>query len=416
MKLSPQNCHDEQQHSPFLLSPTARRRLSHFASVVGRRRRFYCDDGSESPSSSAVPEDAVAAPVPAAAAAAATSPGTGPYVTGQGSYQFSVVLGRLQMPSTVEMQHGHGLAVDTAGRIYFTFVPAIQTGVGEAPQGSALARWAPDGTGEPEMLGPASLAAGRPHGLLHHVERDGTEVLYHINDGKGTDMPARILKTTLDGHIIWETSYTPWPGLPFLPTDATIVPADNAPNGGATETLFVSDGYGSHFVHGYRTSDGRYIKGSSFGGLGDGKTDEVASGTVVRFQTNHGIAWHARRRQLLHCDRVGHRLVFTDSNGAFLSTVPLNGGMSLPCSVDFSYDFSLYAVTSLGDASKDGNPCGTIGIFDGESDALLSTLDIDTIMGVDGFHHPHHARWLPNGDLVMCTWGTPRIALWRRLS
>ena len=74
-----------------------------------------------------------------------------------------------------------------------------------------------------------------------------------------------------------------------------------------------------------------------------------------------------------------------------------------------------YGAVSLGNASRDGNPCGSIGIFDAESDALLSTLDIDTTMGVDGFHHPHHARWLPNGDLVTCTWGTPRIALWRRL-
>ena len=47
------------------------------------------------------------------------------------------------------------------------------------------------------------------------------EFLYHMNDGKGTDMPPRIIKTTLEGEIVWETSGAlVWRGLPFLPTDA----------------------------------------------------------------------------------------------------------------------------------------------------------------------------------------------------
>ena len=56
-----------------------------------------------------------------------------------------------------------------------------------------------------------------------------------------------------------------------------------------------------------------------------------------------------------------------------------------------------------------------IGIFDAASDELVSTLDIADLLSVDGFDHPHDAVFLPNGDLVFCTWGTARIAYFRRL-
>jgi hypothetical protein len=46
-----------------------------------------------------------------------------------------------------------------------------------------------------------------------------------------------------------------------------------------------------------------------------------------------------------------------------LKTIPLPGGMSLPCSVEFWGDY--YMVCSLGDAS-DGNSNGAIGIFNSQ--------------------------------------------------
>ena len=74
----------------------------------------------------------------------------------------------------------------------------------------------------PEMLGAPTLCLGRPHGLLHSAETGGTEYLYHINDGKGSGLPARIMKTTLDGELVWATEGPlVWPGLPWLPTDAS---------------------------------------------------------------------------------------------------------------------------------------------------------------------------------------------------
>ena len=114
--------------------------------------------------------------------------------------------------------------------------------------------------------------------------------------------------------------------MPYLPTGAVLLPG--------TETLLVCDGYGSSFVHGYSTVDGSYIKGSSFGKIGDGLSNTPGS-RDVSWDTNHGIGWNPSTNLLLHCDRVGHRLVYTEADGTYVSHVPLSGGMSLPCSVDF---------------------------------------------------------------------------------
>ena len=55
------------------------------------------------------------------------------------------------------------------------------------------------------------------------------------------------------------------------------------------------------------------------------------------------------------------------------------------------------------------------GIFNASTDALVSVLEIDALLGVDGFDHPHDAVFLPNGDLAFCTWGTARVAYFKRL-
>jgi hypothetical protein len=339
------------------------------------------------------------------------------YTFGTAPFRFSYALDRMQLPPEHPgglMANGHGMATDDSGRIYYTFDPALPPEQRQGADMAVLLRWPADGTGEPEVLGPTAaarqtLAQGRPHGLIHTNER-GTEFLYHINDGKGTEHPARIIKTTLEGEIIWESVGPPvWPGLDYLPTGAVLLPG--------TETLLVCDGYGSSFVHGISIVDGSYISGSSFGKLGDGKANRPGS-RDVSWNTNHGIGWNPSKGQLLHCDRVGHRIVYTDATGVFVSAIPLSGGMSLPCSVDFSHDGRFYVICSLGDANHPSaeNPGGCIGIFRQDNDELVSTLAIDEKLGVDGFDHPHDAVFLPSGDIAFCTWGTARVAYLKRLN
>jgi len=36
-------------------------------------------------------------------------------------------------------------------------------------------------------------------------------------------------------------------------------------------------------------------------------------------------------------------------------------------------------------------------------------------LGSQGFKHPHDAIWLPNGDIVVCTWNPGRLGYFKRL-
>lgn len=245
-----------------------------------------------------------------AAATAAVGPSEGPYTFGTAPLRFSYALDRMQLPPEQPgglMANGHGICVDNAGRIYYTFDPALTPDQRPGADMAVLLRWAPDGTGEPEVLGPTAaarqtLAQGRPHGLIHTTEH-GTEFLYHINDGKGTESAARIIKTTLEGEIIWESVGPPvWPGVPYLPTSAVPIPG--------TETLLVCDGYGSSFVHGISMVDGSYIHGSSFGRLGDGYRNTPGS-TDVTWNTNHGIVSTSTTTSTTSCmPRTTHRACY----------------------------------------------------------------------------------------------------------
>lgn len=232
------------------------------------------------------------APSPTATAVAPTD---GLYTAGAAPFRYSYAMDRMALPQPSGspgglMANGHGMCVDSRGRIYYTFDPELLPEQRGGVDMAVLLRWGPDGTGEPEILGPTAearqtLAQGRPHGLICTTEL-GVEYLYHINDGKGTESKARIIKSTLEGEIVWESTGSPvWPGLPYvcryclvciymaaidrflsdcryLPTSAVLIP-------GST-TLLVCDGYGSSFVHGISTTDGSYIQGSSFGKLGEG--------------------------------------------------------------------------------------------------------------------------------------------------
>ena len=142
----------------------------------------------------------------AAAGPPAASPVDGPYTTGSGAFRYSYCLDKMQLPEETpgsEQANGHGVAIDNAGRIYYTFDPALPPELRPAADMGVFLRWPADGSGEPEVLGPQTLAAGRPHGLYHTTE-NGEEFMYHTNDGKGTEDAARVIKTTLEGDIVWD--------------------------------------------------------------------------------------------------------------------------------------------------------------------------------------------------------------------
>ncbi len=294
-----------------------------------------------------------------------------PIMGGRGEFRYEYVPEKLVLPPTVKMKHGHGLCHDQAGNIYFTFEPET---VNE--QTRALVRFEPDGTGAVLLGSTNTLAQGTPHGLNIHHEQDGRPVLYHANND------ATVHKTTLDGQILWTQKWSPQMGN-YKPTDAVVPPWN--------DRVLVADGYGSSMIHALRAADGIYA-GKSWGGLGADHGE---------LNCPHGITFDPRRSLLLTADRGNKRLEYFAVNGKYQATIEAPE-ISAPCNADIRGDYVL--VPDLN---------GPVVILD-QDNKVVSVIDEVTLLGDRGFKHPHDAIWLPNGDIVVCTWNPGRIAYWRR--
>jgi hypothetical protein len=309
----------------------------------------------------------------AAALPVATQPAPAAAVIGgSGAFRYQYLPDKLVLPPEVKMRHGHGLCHDPAGNIYFTYEPEkVELAT------RCLVRFAPDGT-RPELLGSDNtLAFGAPHGLNIHVDAAGKAHLYHANND------ATVSKTTLDGATEWTQKWPPAMGN-YKPTDVVVTPDG--------QRVLVADGYGSSMVHALNTADGIYA-GKSWGGLG------AAHG---EFNCPHGITFDPRRKLLLVADRGNHRLEYFSPGGIYQGSVETPASKA-PCNADFWGDFVL--VPDLD---------GPLVILDKDNQAV-SVIEVGKLLGSQGFQHPHDAIWLPNGDIVVCTWNPGRLGYWQRL-
>jgi hypothetical protein len=298
---------------------------------------------------------------------------SGPIVSGSGEFRYEYVPTRLVLPPEVKMRHGHGLCLDDAGNIYFTFEPEKL----EADTRS-LVRFAPDGA-NPVLLGSDnSLAHGVPHGLNIHSDKDGKPVLYHANND------ATVHKTTLEGQILWTQKWSAQMGN-YKPTDAAASPG--------SDRVVVADGYGSSMIHELKTADGVYA-GKSWGGLGS------AHGEL---NCPHGITYDPRRKLLLTADRGNKRLEYFTLAGFYHSTIEAKE-ITAPCNADIRGEYVL--VPDLN---------GPLVILD-KDNQVVSVIEVGKLLGAQGFKHPHDAVWLANGDIAVCTWNPGRLGYWRRLS
>ena len=216
----------------------------------------------------------------------------GPIRTGQGDFIYEYQPSLLQVPPSPKsggqnVLNGHGIARDKEGYIYFTFQP---TNVAEDTQ--VLVKFNPDGT-KGVLLGdkgPTGLSQGVPHGLrLEHDETLGQDFLYHANNA------ALVFKTDTDGKVVYKIDLNHWEQdhkafWPCKPTDATVV----------GDTLYVSDGYGTSWIHMFNKHNGTYI--SSFGGAGKTSADPV------KFHTPHSLKPKSCiiRYMAAHCLRSCH--------------------------------------------------------------------------------------------------------------
>ncbi len=301
--------------------------------------------------------------------------------------------------------NGHAVAIDNKGQIFFTFQPA-----NVAMDTQVLARFDPDGTNGVLLgeKGPAGLSKGVPHGLRYEHDDDAdADYLYHANN------EALLFKTTMDGTVVWEKNLSEWRTTmkkfwPCKPTDATVV----------GDILFVSDGYGTSWIHLFDKHNGTYL--SSFGGHGKTSTDPV------KFSTPHSLSADPRfPGQLLVTDRSNKRLVFVDHEGHFKSELdvssggmPAPGSNALPCSSQFLHDkkAGMVAVVSSLGCDHDGATCGkvppslnftnsgSVAIFD-KNNKVVSEVEVARYLSEEGHQHPHGAAFLPNGDLVVVCYG-----------
>lgn len=322
-----------------------------------------------------------------------------PIVTGQGDFQFEFEQQLVNLPSSESDNdlNGHGVCKDKEGNIFFTFVPKKVDNTTQV-----LAKWKVDGTGV-EMLGkpgPDGLSAGTPHGLrIEHDEKQGKSFLYHANNN------AKVMKTDLEGNIIWTADLSGWPKDPVMKkyTPQGIRPCDAIVEPG-TDTLWVADGYGSSFVHAFDKNTGKYIQGKSYGGMGNTTSDPI------KLHTPHGIALDPRHPgTVVISDRSNSRLVWVKYDGTYVAhqSTGAAGPMSLPCNVDVMTDEKagmVAIVPSLGAPGKMNN--GSVAIY-GPNNELLSTLYIAEKIGHLGNQHPHDAMFLPNGDAIVCCWSGP---------
>lgn len=289
------------------------------------------------------------------------------------------------------MLHGHGLAKDTSGNIYFTYVVA-----NASSEDRCLVKFSPsDSYALGQMQGDPTLSQGTPHGLRIDYESDEMAYLYHSNN----DQVVR--KTDLNGSIKWTGGQTPpnnesifWP---YMPTDAVV-----APPGGSL--LFVADGYGSSYIHVMNSSTGTWLNPDfSFGGLG------VEHG---KFHTPHGINWDGRigRSHLVVSDRSNARIEYFNLDGTYYSTMADNSTVatiSQPCNVDIDIERGLALVPDLD---------GPVFVLDRENSEVGKVEPLDEV-GIDsGFDHPHDAIFFPNGDIAICTWNPGRLGYWRRMN
>jgi hypothetical protein len=309
----------------------------------------------------------------------------GRIIVGSGEHRYEWVPDWLTPPDNIKWGDTHGIAQDSHGRIYIT-----HTVHPDSPSGDAVVVFDKNGK---FLKSWGSRFRGGGHGIEVHKEGH-QEFLYHC------DIAHRIFaKTTLEGEFLWEKGAPEEAnvykdGAPFVPTNIAF-----APNG----DFYVADGYGSNWIHQY-DSKANYIR--TFGGPGK---------EPGKFITPHGIWLDTRRKEplLVITDRTNNRMQYFTLDGKFVRVV--TEGMRLPCYFDIRGDVLMVAdlksVVTLLD--KEDRVITLLG--DGDPSDLRGHPRSDFIPGK--FIHPHGAKYLHNGDILVVEWvPIGRVTLLRKIS
>ena len=306
-------------------------------------------------------------------------------ILGKGDHAYECWHDWLLPPANLLWGDTHGVAQDSHGRIYIAHTvrehsPSSNTIVVYDHNGKYITSW-------------GSQWVGGAHGL--DLRREGREeFLYH------TDIAHRVYaKTSLAGEVIWQKGLPTESGVygpndPFIPTNTAF-----APNG----DFYVADGYGSNWIHQFALN-GDYIR--TFGGTGT---------ELGKFRTPHGLMLDSRKKpySLVVADRANRRLQYFTLDGKVISQ--LTNGMREPC--HFHTRGELMVVPDLD---------SVVTILDGTNQVLeqlgdgfpTNLTDAPRSQFIPGkFIHPHSAKFLHNGDILVVEWVTHgRITLLKRVN
>ena len=305
-------------------------------------------------------------------AGAAPPPGDG--ILGHGAYRYRVVPGWGQLDrAQVPVEDCHAITEDRDGRI------VVLTN----DKRNNLIVYRKDGTfvSKREDRFPAA------HALEFQVDRRGDELLWI------TDHQLSVISlVTPDGRELKRLNAdalsSKYPDLTKYHATNVAVMKDG--------DFFISDGYGSHFIHHF-DPDWKYI--ATFGGAGSAP-ENLRQPHAIWLDTRRG------REDLLVCDRANALLKWFSPKGELLRTVPVPG--SQPSNVAAMADDHI-AIASLN---------GMILILDGQ-DRVVSAVGGEPPVYEGGqlkplvnynttFNHPHDVYVDKAGALYVAQWNSNR--------
>jgi hypothetical protein len=305
-------------------------------------------------------------------------------ILGEGSHKFECIHDWLVPPDNIKWGDTQGVAQDRKGNIYISHTVGAGSQSDDAivvfdKKGKFLKSW-------------GSRFKGGGHGL--DIRKEGKqEYLYHCDTAHRL-----VVKTDLDGAVIWEKGLPTETGVyndktPFVPTNVAL-----APNG----DFYVTDGYGSDYIMQYNVK-GELLR--TFGGKGS-EPGKVANA--------HGIWVDTRGSEpfVAVADRANHRIQYFTMDGKHVKFV--DNGMRLPCHFDVRGDMLLVPDLSSVVTVLDGDNKVMVQLGDGAS--LGEYRGKPRNEWVPGkFIHPHSAKFLQNGDILVVEWvPTGRITLLKK--
>ena len=315
-------------------------------------------------------------------------------ILGSGEHRYECIHDWLTPPDGLVWGDTHGLAQDSAGRIYVahTVHPSSTKPFAVVvfdDRGKFLSAW-------------GEAFRGGAHGLdvrEEHSFSPSGEFLYHCDINRHL-----VVKTDLSGKEVWTAE---WPKESckyeakekYTPTNVAFLPdsGDDAPG-----DILVGDGYGSSYIHRY-TAEGKYVKTIIGPGADKGQVS-----------CPHGLWIDPRsgKPRLAVADRANRRIQYFSLDGEHAGFV--TDGIRMPCHFKTRGEIMLVpdleSVVTLLD--KDNKVIVHLG--DGHPSNLRGQPRDKFIPGK--FIHPHSAIFLKNGDILVAEWvPIGRITLLRRI-